>query len=157
MTNATLESDRRHLVFKLAADEFAIPLIAVKEVIAVPDLVQVPFSPKFVLGLMNVRGQVITVIDLRLRLSTTVSPITAESAVIICEANKLRIGILVDNITQVINPKLSEIHATPEIERNGRSKYIEGIYRKDTQIVSILNITSTIDIAASVKSTSKAA
>jgi len=58
----------RHLIFALGAEEYSVPLLKVKEVIEVPDITPVPHTPDYYLGIMNLRGQVISIIDLRLKL-----------------------------------------------------------------------------------------
>ncbi len=151
------KSDHRQLVFSVGDEPFAVPLIIVKEVIAVPDFTPVPFTPKFVLGVMNLRGQVITVLDLRLRLGVHAAEFTKETSVIICETDDHRLGLLVDSIIQVINPKPTELHNNPEIERTPKSQYVRGIYRKDDYVVTLLDVKKTIDISSSIKTLTKAA
>ena len=109
----SVEAGSRFLSFSLGAEEFAIPLLAVREVIAVPDLTPVPFTPAHVLGIMNLRGQVISVLDLRKKLEINPRE-NAEIAVIICDLGSLSLGILVDAVNSVLAPKEDEILPKPE-------------------------------------------
>jgi purine-binding chemotaxis protein CheW len=85
----------RYLSFSLGTEEYAIPLLAVKEVIAMPEFTSVPYTPSHFLGIMNLRGQVISVMDLRKKLGIKPGS-TAETAVIICDLSPLCIGVVVD-------------------------------------------------------------
>ena len=129
--------DTRYLSFSLGAEDFAVPLLNVREVIGVPECTSLPFTPEYVLGIMNVRGQVITVIDLRKRLGMSIDKLTHESAVVVCEMN---------GVNQVLSPKSDELHEKPEVEKNSRSEYIEKIFRRDRHLVMFLDVSKILDV-----------
>jgi purine-binding chemotaxis protein CheW len=149
--------ETRYLSFTLGDEDFAVPLLNVREVIGVPECTKLPFTPDYVLGIMNIRGQVITVIDLRKRLGVRLGDLTQESAVVVCEFDGVRVGVLVDSVNQVLNPKAEEIHDKPEVEKSQRSHYIEKLYRRDRHIVSFLDVSKILDVSMFLEAFSKSA
>lgn len=129
----------RYLSFSLGAEEYAIPLLSVREVIGVPEITPVPFTQPHFLGIMNLRGQVISVIDLRQRLGIRPKG-GSETAVIICEVAPLCLGVVVDSINSVLSPDPVHISAKPEIQSTRNTDYITAVYRKDQHLVILLDI-----------------
>jgi len=153
--------DNRYLCFHLGNEEFGIPLLSVKEVIAIPEIIPVPQTPNYMLGIMNLRGQVISIIDMRTKLTIKPSE-TAETAVIICDMHPNHIGIVVDSIDSVIHPTKEQISEKPEVYSQKTSAYIESVYRTDKRLVLLLDIAKTLNasdqqiIAKAVESQPKA-
>jgi purine-binding chemotaxis protein CheW len=143
-TKLTLGGER-FLNFSLGEEEYAIPLLSVKEVIALPDITPVPFTPAHFLGIMNLRGQVISVIDLRQKFGIKPKSNT-ETAVIICDLNPTCLGIVVDSVNSVLSPQASEISEKPEIQSSKNTDYIQGVYRQDKRLVLLLDVTKTLDM-----------
>jgi len=134
----------RYLSFSLGSEEFAIPLLDVKEVIAMPEFTPIPCSPPHFLGIMNLRGQVISVLDLRTKLS--IKPLNSpETAVIICDLDPLTIGVVVDSINSVITPESDEVSDKPEIQSKA-SDFITGVFRKDKNLVLFLDIARALSV-----------
>jgi len=131
--------NNRYISFSLGSEEYAIPLLDVREVIAVPDTTPVPFTPSHFLGIMNLRGQVISVIDLRTKLAIKPSP-SAETAVIICDIGNTCLGVLVDSINSVISPDEDQLSQKPEIESQKSTEYISAIYKKSDRLVLIIDL-----------------
>jgi purine-binding chemotaxis protein CheW len=138
-------NDVRYLSFSLGSEEYAIPLLSVKEVIAIPEITPIPFTPAHFVGIMNLRGQVISVIDLRQKLGIK-SKSTAETAIIICDLDPLSLGVVVDAINSVLSPSATELSGKPEIQSTRNTDYITGVYRKNEQLVVFLNIAKTLSL-----------
>jgi purine-binding chemotaxis protein CheW len=138
-------SGARYLSFSLGAGEYAIPLLAVREVIAMPEFTPIPNTPAYFLGIMNLRGQVISVIDLRHKLGIKAlnSP---ETAVIICDLSPLSIGVVVDSINSVLSPADSELSPRPDIQSSANSEYVTGVYRKEKSLVLFLDLAKTLNV-----------
>lgn len=137
--------NNRYLSFSLGKEEYAIPLLSVKEVIAMPEITHVPHTPPHFLGIMNLRGQVISIIDLRGKLG--IKPLNStETAVIICDLNPMSIGVVVDSINSVLSLKSELISAKPDIQGNKHHEYVTGIYRKDNHLVLLLDLAKTLDV-----------
>ena len=130
----------RYLEFNLGHERFAIPLLSVKEVIAIPDTTKVPFTPDYFIGIMNLRGQVLSIIDLRKRLNIFPHENTAETAVIISELGYTQIGFMVDSINRVLAVSGQEMAPPPEIEKNLHTEFIIGCYKAERQLILFLDI-----------------
>lgn len=135
----------RYIRFSLSEDEYAIPLLKVREVIAMPEVTPVPQTPSYFLGIINLRGQVITVIDLRVKLGLKAAR-GEEMAVIIADLGSTGVGIVVDSINSVLTPKVDEIAEKPNLAANKAADYITGVYRKEKGLVLFLDINSLLSI-----------
>ena len=136
---------RRFLQFSLGTEEYAIPLLSVKEVIAYPDITRIPYTPPHFLGIMNLRGQVISIVDLRLKLGMKAEK-NSDTAVIICDLAPLCLGIVVNSVNSVLSLRQEDIGVKPEIECNRNSDYITGVTKKDTKLVLLLDIEQALDV-----------
>ena len=135
----------RYISFSLGQEEYAIPLLVVKEVIAIPDITPIPFTPSHFLGIMNLRGQVISVIDFRTKLGIKPSP-GAETAIIICDLSPLTLGVVVDSINSVVAPLDSELSSKPDIQSNHNTDYITGVFKRDKKLVLLLEIARALSV-----------
>ncbi len=135
----------RHLSFSLGQEEFAIPLLCVKEVIAIPEITPVPFTPAYFVGIMNLRGQVISIIDLRQKFNIKANT-TADTAVVICEMAPLCLGIIVDSVNSVLTPEAENLSEKPAIQSSKSTDYITSVYRKDKRLVLLLDIAKTLSL-----------
>ena len=135
----------RYLSFTLGSEEYAIPLLCVKEVIAVPEITPIPFTSSHFLGITNLRGQVISILDLRQKLGIKPQG-GAETAVIICDLAPLCLGMVVDSITSVLSPVSSDLSEKPSIQSNKNTDFITHIYRKDKKLVIFLDIQKTLSV-----------
>ena len=135
----------RFLCFSLGAEEYAIPLLVVREVIAMPEYTPVPYTPTYFLGIMNLRGQVISVMDLRQKLGLTPKS-DAETTVIICDLNGIALGVVVDSVNTVVSPMPEEISPKPEIQSNRPTDYIKGVYRKDKRLILFLDLAKSLNL-----------
>ena len=152
-------SNNRYLCFSLGDEEYAIPLLAVREVIAMPEVTPIPFSPPHFLGIMNLRGQVISVVDFRLKLG--IKPQNSqETSVIICDLTTVCLGVVVDSINHVIAPSPTELSEKPQIHGSRSSEYITQVYRRQEDLILLIDIGKALgvdDINIASKATPKAA
>lgn len=149
MTNDSLEkfksevTDSKYISFSLGTEEYAIPLLAVKEVIAVPEFTPIPYTPNHFLGIMNLRGQVISVIDLRTKFGIKPTQ-SEETSVIICDIAPLVLGVMVDSVNSVLSPSSEDISPKPDIESNRNTEFITAVYRREKHLVLLLDIAKTL-------------
>lgn len=144
----------RYLQFSLGGEEFAIPLSSVREVIAMPKVTPIPETPAHFLGMMDLRGQVISVIDLRKKMNIKPSP-AAETTVIICDFSQFSVGVVVDTVHAVLTPGPGEISEKPMVQNLKGSEYITGVFRKDERLVVFIDIASILDVQDRVFAASK--
>lgn len=135
----------RYLCFGLGGEHYAIPLLAVKEVIAPPEITPVPQTPPYFLGIMNLRGQIISVIDLRSKLG--IKPAAgSENAVVICDVQPNPMGVMVDSINSVHAPRPGEISGKPEIRAQKSADHVAAVFRRDESLVLILDVEKALDL-----------
>jgi len=129
----------RYLRFSLGEEEYAISLLRVREVIAVPEVTPIPQTPNYFLGVINLRGQVITVVDMRTKLG--IKPINGpEMAVVICDLGSISLGVVVDSINSVIAPRAEDLSEKPELKNQKAMDYITAVYRHEKGLVLLVDI-----------------
>ena len=119
-----LNEDDRYLIFTLGIEQFAIPLLKVREVIASVETRPVPHSPPHFKGLLDLRGVVISVIDLRIKMKTSKKESGAETSIIILDHGTEPIGVIVDSVDSVHNIQKSEISAPPTTHGGFNSDFV---------------------------------
>lgn len=133
---------KKYLVFKLNDHQYAAPLTDVKEVIGLPDVVPVPQGPKYLLGLINLRGKVISAIDLKKRLlMPNGNEKIKRPAVILVDGDSTTIGCIVDSIQEVLSIKEEEIERAVEENIPISNSQIDGIARFENKpMILLLNL-----------------
>ena len=135
----------RYIEFSLGQEDYAIPLLMVREVISVPDTTPIPKSPPHFLGIMNLRGQVISVVDLRKKLKVDARK-DKEEAVIIVDIGGMNIGVVVDSINKVLAFSSEDVSEMPEVESQNNTQYIFGVYKKESSLTILLDIAKVLDL-----------
>jgi purine-binding chemotaxis protein CheW len=132
-------SSNRFLVFCLQNENYAIPLLSVREVIAMPEVTPVPQSPAHFVGIMNLHGQIISILDLRQKFGLK-PQFNPETSVIILDLDGSSLGVVVDSVNSVINPIESELSEPPDLEQTKNSDAIIKIYRDKNSMILILDV-----------------
>ncbi len=135
-----------YLRFSLHEEHFAVPLLSVKEVIAMPEVTSVPNTPKYFMGIMNLRGQIISIFDLRTKLNIK-NEYNHETTVIICEMKPYCVGIVVNSVDSVLNLKASEIKDKPEIKSQHSTEYITGVVNIANEIILLVDLLKALDMS----------
>lgn len=128
------------VTFMLAGEKYGINVMQVREVLRDIEIAPVPGAPGFVLGIINLRGNVVTVVDTRSRFGLPSSEANAESRIIIIENNDQILGLLVDNIAEVADILQSQIELTPNVGNDDSSKYIQGVHSKDGELLILVSV-----------------
>ncbi len=136
---------QRFLNFSLGTEQYAVPLLCVKEVVATPDFTSIPYTPPHFLGIINLRGQVISVIDMRTKFGIKSDP-NGESAVIICDLSPLCIGIVVNSVNCVLSLADQDIQPKPQIESSKKTDHITGVTKQGEKLVLLLDIAKALDV-----------
>lgn len=146
MNEKNKDSVQRFLTFSLGSEEYAVPLLSVKEVIGVPEITPVPYTPSHFLGITNLRGQVTSVIDLRLKFKMKKPENTGETAVIIADLAPLSIGLVVDSINSVLAVQESQVSPSPRIESTQSSDYILGVVNREKALILLLDLAKALSV-----------
>lgn len=134
----------RFIEFRLGDKDFAILLSMVREVISIPDIVPILRSPPHLLGIINLRGQMITVFDLRKKLQLGPRN-NKEEAVVIIDIGGTNVGVVVDAVNKVLTFTFLEVREMPVDENQLNSHFIIGIYKKEYSMTFILDIAKILD------------
>jgi purine-binding chemotaxis protein CheW len=130
----------RWVTFRLADEIYGINVMQVQEVLRMTEIAPVPGAPGCVLGIINLRGNVVTVVDARELFGLVRNDSTDQTRIMIVEINKLIVGLLVDSVAEVINIQNSEIDSAPSIGNDENSRYIQGVYSKNGEILILVDL-----------------
>lgn len=135
------EETKQLIIFKLGNDEFGVDILQVREIEKVDQTVtRVPKSPGFVEGVINLRGEIVPIVDLRKRFGLVGRQITNESRVIIVEVNENLVGMVVDSVVEVIRVGISNIEETPTITKGVDVYFLSGVAKIDSRLVILINL-----------------
>jgi purine-binding chemotaxis protein CheW len=142
--NVVTEREGKYLTFTLAEEEYGIGILKIKEIIGMMPITSVPQTPEFVKGVINLRGKVIPVIDLRLRFGMGEIDYTERTCIIVVEiegqTGTVLIGIVVDSVSEVLNVKGDEIEDTPTFGTKLDTEYILGMAKMKGGVKILLDI-----------------
>jgi len=134
-----------YLTFKLGNETFAANIAYVLHILGIPVITKMPNSPDYVMGVMNLRGQVLPIIDPHSRFKIESQEITKDSCIIVLDIfdnkEQFQLGSLVDSVQEVIEVTKEQILPPPEIGVAYNSKYIDGVIQRGEKFILILNIT----------------
>ena len=128
------------VTFRLDNESYGINVMQVQEVLRHTEIAPVPGAPTYVLGIINLRGNVVTVIDTRQRFGLTPAPITDNTRIVIIEADKQVVGILVDSVAEVVYLRQSEIETAPNVGTDESAKFIQGVCNKNNELLILVDL-----------------
>ncbi len=128
------------VTFRLDQETYGINVLQVQEVVRVPEIAPVPGAPDFVMGIINLRGNVVTVIDTRKRFDLPSKEVDDSTRIVITEAQKQVVGILVDNVAEVVELHVSDIEAAPHVGHDRNAEFIEGVFSRENQLLILVDV-----------------
>lgn len=128
------------VTFRLDGEKYGINVVQVQEVLRITEIAPVPGAPDYVLGIINLRGNVVTVIDTRNRFGLPSKDTNDDSRIVIIETDGHVIGILVDSVAEVVDLYESEIESAPNVGKAGNSRYIQGVTSRDNQLLILVDL-----------------
>jgi purine-binding chemotaxis protein CheW len=134
----------KYLTFALAEEEYGLEILKVREIISMSEITSVPKTPPYVKGVINLRGNVIPVIDLRLKFSMDEAPYTDETCIIVVDVNGVEMGIIVDHVSEVLDIAAGDIEDAPEFGANVDIDFILGMGKADSRVTILLDISKVI-------------
>jgi purine-binding chemotaxis protein CheW len=146
-TAATAQTDNRagkYLTFQLANEEFGIRVLKVREIMGLQEVTAVPQTPAHIKGVINLRGKVVPVVDLRMKFGVATAEYTQRTCIIVTqvqgESGPVLIGIIVDGVSEVLNLNSSEIEDTPDFGEEVGSQYLLGMAKVKGKVKILLDI-----------------
>jgi purine-binding chemotaxis protein CheW len=128
------------VTYRLDEETYGINVMQVQEVLRYTEIAPVPGAPEYVLGIINLRGNVVTVIDTRSRFALPPTAITDNSRIVIIESDEQVVGILVDSVAEVVYLRSSEIDSAPNVGTEESAKFIHGVSNRSGELLILVDL-----------------
>ena len=140
VAEATSQLAGKYLTFVLAEENYGIEILKVREIMGLMDITSVPRTPDFVKGVINLRGKVIPVIDLRLKFAMSEVEHTEETCIIVVSVGSVEIGTVVDKVSEVLDISGEDIEDSPSFGADVNTEFILGMGKAQGQVTILLDI-----------------
>ena len=137
--------------FKLLKDEYGVNILNVQEIKVLTDITRVPFAPDYIKGVINLRGSVLPVIDLKRRIGLEDAPYTDATRIIIMKIGEFSIGMIVDAVTEVLTISGRDINAAKDVSDNTSNRFVSSIGNIDARLIIMLNLDEIVDLPEDMK------
>jgi purine-binding chemotaxis protein CheW len=138
---------RKYLCFRVAAEDYAISLMDIKEIVKPREVTEVPHAPAFIRGIISLRGMIIPVFDLRMRLGFPDTPPTGKERFVVVRKGEGYCGLLVDEVYQVISLEQHPIEKPPAVLEGTDREFVAGIGRHEDHVFILMNMEKVLDIS----------
>ena len=139
------------VVFKLDKEEYGVSILQVQEIKRMTDITRVPHTPDYLKGVINLRGSILPVIDLKKRLSLHAGDYTDDTRIIIVKVEEISVGIIVDAVSEVMTLDDGSIEPPQTVVGGVSAAYIEGVGKLGDRLIILLNLEAVIGLGAEVK------
>ncbi len=144
MSALSADGTRQYLTFQLGEEVFAIDVANVREILEFNSVTRVPRSPEYMRGVINLRGSVVPVFDMRLKFGMSTTEKTINTCIVVVEVSyegeDIIIGALVDSVQEVFELEANQIEPAPKIGTHLRTEFIKGMGKRDERFIIILDI-----------------
>ncbi|HBA84082.1 MAG TPA: chemotaxis protein CheW [Verrucomicrobia bacterium] len=134
----------KYLTFRMAGEEYGLEILKVQEIIKMMDITRVPRAPESVRGVINLRGKVIAVVDLRVRFGLETTDTTEKTCVIVVQVKqgekRVTMGLVVDEVSEVLDVSAQLIESTPEFGTGVKTDFILGVGKIGQRVVMLLDV-----------------
>lgn len=142
---------RQYLTFTLGAELFATPVAPIREIIEFQHMTEIPLTPPFIRGVINLRGAVVPVVDLSVRFGRARTEIRRRTCVVVTEVRLEEtlhlMGVIVDAVNEVLDVDIGRIEARPEFGAGIRSDFVSGMLRLKDRFVVVIDIDNVLSLA----------
>lgn len=146
--NTNMENNNQYVIFKLEDEFYGVPIAYVETIEKVTEITRVPNAPHYVKGVINLRGEVVPVVELRRRFQFEDKPITDEARIIILSVEELSVGFLVEGSSEVLTIEPSDIDNTTNFVNSFDDDYINGIGKINDRMIILIDIFKVLGIEA---------
>ncbi len=129
----------KYLTFHLAGEDYGIDIAYVTEIIGIQKITEVPDMPIFIKGVINLRGKVIPVMDIRLRFKMEERAYDERTCIVVVDINGTAVGLVVDEVREVANIPESQVEPPPATGKGESSRYLKGLGKMDDEVKILLN------------------
>ncbi len=131
---------RQCVTFRLDEEVYGINVMLVQEVLRITDIAPVPGAPNYVVGIINLRGNVVTVIDTRMRFGLPPRDSDDSTRIVIIETEHQTVGIIVDSVSEVVDIYSNEIETAPNVGNDETARYIEGVVSRGEELLILVDL-----------------
>ena len=144
--NETVSDELKLIIFKLGREEYGMDILKVQEIKRMMSITRVPSTPAFIKGVINLRGSVLPVIDLRTRLGLFEAELTEAARIIVVLVNEGVVGFIVDEVVEVTTINPQNVEALQTLSNGLSAEYISGIAKADSRLYIMLNPDAIVNI-----------
>lgn len=130
----------KYLTFFLGNEEYGLEILKVREIMGMMEITAIPKSPPYIKGVVNIRGKVIPVVDLRLKFSLEPAEATDQTCIIVVDIGDLEMGLIVDRVSEVLDIAEEDIENTPSFGVNVNTDFILGMGKRGENVTTLLDI-----------------
>ena len=140
VTDAQKQKAGKYLTFVLNGEEYGLEILRVREIIGLMDITAVPRTPEYVKGVINLRGKVIPVVDLRLKVGMPETERTDETCIIVVDIGEVEMGVIVDRVSEVLDIAGEDIEDPPSFGARVNTEYILGMGKLNDRVTILLDV-----------------
>jgi purine-binding chemotaxis protein CheW len=134
----------KYLTFALAQEEYGVSVLKVREIIKMMEITAVPQVPRHIRGVINLRGKVIPIVDLRLKFGVAIAESTNRTCIVVVDvvlgARRILLGMIVDSVAEVLNVAVDEIEAAPDFGERLDTAYMQGVAKIKGSVKILLDL-----------------
>jgi purine-binding chemotaxis protein CheW len=135
-----MEKDLQIVGFRIGRETFGLPIAIVREIVRVPEITAVPNAPQYIEGVINLRGRIIPVVDLRKRFGQEATELNKKSRVVVVELQSRAVGLIVNSASEVLKLPPSEIEKPHNVFQEGELDFITGVGKLQGRLVILLDL-----------------
>ncbi|ALO45226.1 chemotaxis protein CheW [Pseudohongiella spirulinae] len=136
----------KHVSFALGEETYAINAATVNEVLRHTEITPVPGSPAFILGIINLRGNVVTVIDARQVFALPPRELSSQSRIIVVEVEDFIVGVLVDRVVAVVDLEEAAIETAPQTGQDASARFIHSVYNEEDELLILVDFSRVVEL-----------
>ena len=135
-----MAKDLQLVGFRIGKETFGVPINLVHEIVRLPEITAVPDAPEYIEGVINLRGKIVSIVDLRKRFGETHIEASRKNRILVAEIERKMVGLIVDAASEVIRLAEGEIEAPPEIFQESDVKYVTGVGKLHGRLVILIDL-----------------
>src|ERR1700690_1290418 len=136
--NATAQT--QFISFAIGDDQYGVDIMAVREIKGWSDITHLPKQPEYVRGVLNLRGSIVPIVDLRCRFGQGLTETTTLHIVIIVQVNGRHVGLMGDRVLDIVTVDASQIQPVPEVSHNSRANFLVGLATVNNAMIALINL-----------------
>src|SRR5438034_899594 len=156
MTGGVAMSRELHIVgFQVGRETYGVPITSLHEIVRVPEITAVPDAPEYMEGVINLRGKIVSVIDLRKRLGEKKIGSSRSNRILVVEHKNKLAGLIVDSASEVLKIPATDVEASPTTLQEGRANCVTGLGKYQGRLIVLLDMSRLLDLGTTQKSSAE--